>query len=107
MEIKVDYGKLNENGNDIVKNNEALLTEFNNLLQIIDKMKASWDGTDYNNFKTTAVTYIEEQKEMVDKINFMGKFMIYASGSYEQMNEHWGEKMKRIGEDYDDKKYNY
>ena len=103
MEVKVDYEKIYNYGSNITKDNENLLAEFNNLLEIIDNLKSSWDGTDYNNFKTTAVTYIEDQKDMIDKIDFMGKFMIYSSSTYEKMNEEWGEKMKRIREDKNDK----
>ena len=105
MEVKADYGQLYECGNDITENTDNLLVEFNKLLEIIDNMKANWDGTDYNNFRTTAVTYIENQKEMIDKMDFMGRFMIYSSNSYEKMNNEWGETMRRIGEDKDDKKH--
>jgi hypothetical protein len=106
MEVIVDYGKLYDVGNDIKNQNELLLDEFNKLLSIIENMQINWDGTDYNNFKTTAVEYIEEQKELVNQIEFMGKFMIYSSGTYERMNEEWGEKMKRMGEDCNgDEKY--
>ena len=104
MEVRTDYEKLYDVGSDVVKNNEDLLNEFNKLLEILDDMQNHWDGTDFSNFKTTAVEYINNQRDLISELDFMGKYMTYASGVYRNINETWGEKMKRIGEDYDDEK---
>lgn len=104
MEVKADYGKLYEMGTDVVTQTDLLVKNLNDIITIIDDLGDSWKGTDYNNFKTTAVEFIESQEETTELLDFMGKYMTYASGVYTDFNEMWGSRMNRIGaeEEYDD-----
>lgn len=107
MEVKVDYGKLYDLGSDVLKESDTLITDLNDIMSIIDEIGECWQGVDYNNFKNTAITYIQEQEDITKQIEFMGKFMTYASGVYTDYNETWGEKMRRIGDDYSDGQKHY
>jgi len=106
MDIKVDYGKIHGIGSDIIKDNQKLTSNFNDLLTIIDDLKDCWEGVDYENFRNTSISFIEEQKEMLNQIEFMGKYMVYASNVYSDFDEHWGESMSRMGDEYVDGKNN-
>jgi uncharacterized protein YukE len=100
MDIKVDYDKINNIGSDVVRNDEELTSMFSDLLTIIDNLKECWEGVDYENFKTTSVSFLEEQRPLLNQIEFMGKYMIHASNVYSKFDENWGESMRRMGEEY-------
>ena len=102
MDVKVNYDKLYDLGAGVEYVDEELVNLFNDLLKILEDMERGWNGVDYNNFKTIAATYIEEQKDMLDQIDFIGKFMKHASTVYSNSNENWGKSMKKLGENYDD-----
>ena len=107
MEVKVDYGKIYDIGTNVIKENDDLLTNLNDIMKIIDEIGECWQGTDYNNFKNNSITYISKQEEMLKQLEFMGKYMTFASGVYTDYNETWGEKMKRMGDDYNGREKHY
>ena len=103
MEIKADYGKLYDMGMEVVEQTDILVTNLNDILKIIEELENSWQGTDYNNFKTTAVEFINSEEGTTEQLQFMGKYLTYASGVYSDFNELWGTRMRRIGvDDYED-----
>ena len=91
MDIKVDYDKLYDLGAGVIATDEELVTSFNDLLELLEELENGWSGVDYENFKTIAANYIEEQKDLIEQIDFVGKFMQHASTVYSTSNENWGE----------------
>ena len=99
MDFKVDYARLYDIGDVIFANKEQLFTHLNDLVKIIDDIKNSWDGPDYENFKTTSETYIKDLQPMIDRLDYIGKYMMKSSNVYADNDNEWGTQMKRFREE--------
>ena len=107
MDFKVDYIKVDEIGNNLEKQDEDLAESFEDLLKIIDKLKDSWDGIDYNNFKATSCEYILGLNGLIGELDYLAKFMKKASKTYSDNDLGWLEKVKKIGRDENESKKYY
>ena len=98
MEFKVDYDDLQEIGNNVVKQNEALSVHLGDIVKIISDLDKGWSGPDCENFQTISTTYIKGLEDLLNDIEFMGNTMVKASKSYENNDKGWETSVKKIGE---------
>ena len=99
MDFKVDYARLYDLGDVMLDNKTQLVDKLCDLVKIIDDIKSSWDGPDYENFKTTAETYIKNLEPMTQKLEYISRYMIKSSNVYSENDNDWGSKMKRFREE--------
>lgn len=99
MVIKVDYDKLDELGNEVIKQDEYLVSLFSDLLKIIVDLNDKWTGPDCENFQTISTTYIKNLESVTDKINYIGNFMKDAAKYYYEKDHGWEKSVKKIGEE--------
>ena len=107
MELKVDYVKVSDTGKDLEKENKSLSESLEDLLKIIEDLRSSWDGVDYNTFKRESSEYIVGLNKMIGNVDYLAKFMKKAAVKYSSTDNEWAKTMKKIGaEEYESKKRN-
>lgn len=98
MDFKVDYYKIRDIGDEVLKQNEDLVNTFSDLIKIINELDNGWAGPDCDNFKTIATTYIKELETYTNKLQIIGQYMKDASNVYEENDTGWESQVKSIGE---------
>lgn len=99
MDFKVDYVRIFDIGEILERENEELNKLLENLLKIIDNLSNCWSGTDYENFRIAATTYIKNLSLTITDIEYIGKFMQKASRVYSNSDEEWAKQVDKIGAD--------
>jgi len=102
-----DYNLLDELGKDVIEKNEKLRSLFFDLMKIIEDLNDSWDGFDCSIFQYISMTYLNNLLGVNSDIEFIGKYMRLASSVYSQSDTEFGKTIKKIGEDYHDRKEKY
>ena len=98
MDFKVDYYRIRDIGDEVLKKQEDLVNTFGDLITIIEELNNGWAGPDYDNFKTISTTYIKELEPLTDKIQIIGECMKKASVVYEGNDSEWESQVKSIGD---------
>lgn len=109
MDITVDYDKLEELGEDVIRQNEDLNKDFQDLIKIIDELSTGWNGLDYESFKSISTTYIKKLENITNEIEYLGKFIISSATTYSINDCYWEDSIKKIEVDKNEfrKKYYY
>lgn len=94
--FEVDYEKLEDKGNKVLKYNEDLKSYFSDLKNIIDNLKDCLGDDEYESFKDISFEYIDSLTNITSEIEYTGKFFNKASKVYSNNNEQWGRQMKIV-----------
>ncbi len=94
MIFKVDYDYVDETGKNVLTEVNKLETNRQNLLTYLDELGESWSGSDYDEFKENAKTYIDNLKIKFEELEYMSGFMRYASKRYSNNDDKWADKLK-------------
>lgn len=106
MVFNVDYDKVNSVGLNLEKESQDLAKNFEDLLKIIEEFEKSWDGIDYQNFKSKSSEYILKINPMIENLDYISKFMQKAANKYSNNDTGWLESVKKIGVEENDEQRN-
>ena len=102
MVIKVDYNELINVHSKLKEEGEKLNEEVDNLLQVLEKVKSSWGGTDQEIFTGKANAYFNNIKQIAGSIDEFSNFMKYAEKSYESRDLRWKKEIEEAGAKFGD-----
>ena len=74
--------------------------------KIIEEFEKTWDGRDYQNFKSKSSEYILKINPMIENLDYISKFMQKAANKYSNNDTGWLESVKKIGVEENDEQRN-
>lgn len=101
MFVKTNYTSIKSVGDYLVNRAEDFNTKIDNMIAKLEELEAYWSGPDYDNYKEVYKTYLLNVKTSYIEMNALGNALDRVSYYYGEIDNGFGEKMRKFGEEYD------
>ena len=101
MYVKTNYNSIKSVGDYLVDRAEEFNKKIDSMIAKLEELEAYWSGPDYDNYKEVYKTYLLNAKTSYIEMNALGNALDRVSFYYGEMDNKFGEKMRKFGEEYD------
>ena len=100
MIIKANYIEMSNTSNKLKEQKDLLNEEVDNLLDLLEKVKENWEGTDRDIFVGKAEAYFKNIKQISGSIDNFATFMKHSGDSYEEKDINWKNSVDKVGDNF-------
>lgn len=87
MDLKVDYARMRDLGNQVVEQAGEFQTDLNSIKNVNSQLASYWEGSDASKYSTAVSAQVSEMQKLSDLINDIGLFLIKIGEAYRQASE--------------------
>ena len=87
MDLKVDYERMRDLGNQVVEQAGEFQTDLNSIKNVNSQLASYWEGKDASKYSTAVAAQVSEMQKLSDLINDIGLFLIKIGEAYRQASE--------------------
>ena len=87
MDLKVDYARMRDLGNQVVEQAGEFQTDLNSIKNVNSQLASYWEGQDASKYSTAVTEQAREMQKLSDLINDIGLFLIKIGEAYRQASE--------------------
>ena len=102
MIIKVGHSELYDVTKTLNQDKEDYDAEIDKMLEIIERMKGVWSGTDANTFYSKAYEYINNMKKITTAMGNISTFTDKSNSGYAEVDESFSKEMEQEANNYGD-----
>ncbi len=99
MRLEAKTRNIDAIGKYLIVEGDELNDKIDRMLAKVDELGKYWKGPDYDNFREAYRVYLMNMKTSYIKLNAFGNALKGVSRYYSDVNETFGSKMRKIGDE--------